>query len=89
MSMRTPVKPCEILLAGDSSADLELVRRAPQQSSVHCKLHVLRGGAEAIQWIERRDADPKALSKVYFKSETGTLPARRPRKAERARGIAA
>ncbi|HEX7359598.1 MAG TPA: response regulator [Bryobacteraceae bacterium] len=49
----------EIVLAEDNPADAELVREALEQHNVHCSLHVICDGAQAMELIDRLDADPK------------------------------
>jgi CheY-like chemotaxis protein len=49
----------EILLAEDNSADVILVREAFAEHQLHCNLHVVKDGAEAIAFIESLDRDPK------------------------------
>ena len=55
--MTTSKNDCEILLAEDSAADVALVREAFKEHGVACALHVVRDGAQAISFIERRDSD--------------------------------
>jgi CheY-like chemotaxis protein len=57
--MITEPKPFEILLAEDNPGDAELVRMALQQHRVNCSLRVIRGGAEAIDWLSNLNDDPR------------------------------
>lgn len=58
--MATETRPFEILLAEDSQADAELVREALKEHHVNCSLRVISDGAQAIEFIDRIDGDPKA-----------------------------
>jgi CheY-like chemotaxis protein len=48
----------EILLAEDNRGDSELVREALSQHKINCSLHVVRDGAQAIQFINAMDQSP-------------------------------
>lgn len=39
--------------------DAELVRDALEQHQIKCSLHVVRDGAQAMEFIDKIDADPK------------------------------
>jgi CheY-like chemotaxis protein len=51
--------PCQIVLAEDNPADIMLVRRALEEHHVHCDLHVLSDGEDAVSFIDGLDVDSK------------------------------
>jgi CheY-like chemotaxis protein len=58
----TDTRPFQILLAEDRPEDAELVRMALKQHNVQCTLHVMRDGAEAIEFIDGLDRAKHAPS---------------------------
>ncbi len=50
---------CQIVLAEDNPADVGLVRVALQTHGVHCDLHVIDDGEQALSFIERLDQDSR------------------------------
>jgi CheY-like chemotaxis protein len=56
--MTMEAKPFQILLAEDRPEDAELVRQALKEHNVQCTLHVIRDGAEAIEFIDSLDSAP-------------------------------
>jgi DNA-binding response OmpR family regulator len=57
--MRTETTLFKIVLVEDNSADAALVRQALKEHYVDCALHLIRDGAQAIQWICALDTDAK------------------------------
>ncbi len=46
-----------VLLVEDNPADANLVEEALAEAHVDCSLHIVRDGLQAVQFIERLDAD--------------------------------
>jgi CheY-like chemotaxis protein len=45
-----------VLLVEDSPADINLVEEALEQAEVDCRLHIVRDGARAFEFLEQLDA---------------------------------
>ena len=48
-----------VLLVEDNLADINLVEEALEEAHFDCRLHVLRDGVRAIEFLDRLDADPE------------------------------
>ncbi len=58
MPAAATVRPFQILIAEDNTADVRLVREALKEHQDNCNLHVAADGAQAISLIRSLDADP-------------------------------
>jgi len=47
-----------VLLVEDNPADINLVEEALEEAHLDCRLHIMRDGVRAIQFLERLDAEP-------------------------------
>jgi CheY-like chemotaxis protein len=47
-----------VLLVEDNPADIDLVEEALEEAQFDCRLHIMRDGVRAIEFLERLDADP-------------------------------
>jgi CheY-like chemotaxis protein len=47
-----------VLLVEDNPADINLVEEALEEARLDCRLHVMRDGMRAIEFLERLDAEP-------------------------------
>jgi CheY-like chemotaxis protein len=50
-----------VLLVEDNPADINLVEEAMEEAQLDCRLHIMRDGARAIEFLERLDAEPDRL----------------------------
>jgi|HubBroStandDraft_6_1064221.scaffolds.fasta_scaffold139369_3 chemotaxis family two-component system response regulator Rcp1 len=50
-----------VLLVEDSPGDVNLVEEAMEEAQLDCRLHIMRDGARAIEFLERLDAEPDRL----------------------------
>lgn len=57
--MDSACSPCNIVLAEDNPGDVGLVREALREHGVQCELRVISDGEEALDFINRLDADAK------------------------------
>jgi CheY-like chemotaxis protein len=79
----------EILLAEDNPADAALVREALEQHKINCSLHVIHNGAQAVEFLDMIDADPKepaldlVLLDMLLPKRSGEAVLRRLRSTER------
>jgi two-component system, chemotaxis family, response regulator Rcp1 len=49
----------QILLVEDNRADIELVCKALREHKIHCDLHIISDGEDALAFIEGLDLDSK------------------------------
>ena len=47
-----------VLLVEDNPADVNLVEEAMEEAQLDCRLHIMRDGTRAIEFLERLDAEP-------------------------------
>jgi chemotaxis family two-component system response regulator Rcp1 len=47
-----------VLLVEDNPADINLVEEALEEVRLDCRLHIMRDGVRAIEFLERLDAEP-------------------------------
>lgn len=47
-----------VLLVEDNPADINLVEEALDEAHLDCRLHIIRDGMRAIEFLERLDAEP-------------------------------
>jgi CheY-like chemotaxis protein len=47
-----------VLLVEDNPADINLVEEALDEARIDCRLHIVRDGMRAIEFLERLDAEP-------------------------------
>jgi CheY-like chemotaxis protein len=47
-----------VLLVEDNPADINLVEEALDEAQLDCRLHVMRDGMRAIEFLEQLDAEP-------------------------------
>lgn len=58
--MTTPAQPIEVLLVEDDPGDELMTREAFEDNKIRNTLHVVRDGEEALDFLYRRGAHPKA-----------------------------
>lgn len=54
----TEVKRFQILVAEDNAGDVELIREALKEHNVHCTLHIIHDGEQAIRFIQVIENEP-------------------------------
>ena len=54
MSIRTPVRPVEVLLVEDNPGDVRLTREALREGKVQNNLNVMPDGVEALAYLRRQ-----------------------------------
>src|SRR5262245_15437082 len=66
--MTNQVFPFQILVAEDNAADVTLVREALIEHHLDCAMHVVRDGAQVIEFLETLDkkANPQHLDLVLL-----------------------
>jgi two-component system, chemotaxis family, response regulator Rcp1 len=47
-----------VLLVEDNPADVNLVEEALEEAQLDCRLHIIRDGVQAIEFLDRVDAEP-------------------------------
>lgn len=58
--MSSSTTDCSILIAEDNLADVSLVREALKEHQIDCVLHVVKDGAQVIEFLEKLDNHRKA-----------------------------
>jgi CheY-like chemotaxis protein len=82
-----------VLLVEDNPSDVLLIREALSRDAVECELHVVSDGAQAIEYIERLDADPRLpcpkllMLDLNLPRESGEEVLKRVRLSARCKGI--
>ncbi len=61
MTIETGKHRARILLVEDSSADVELLRRAMLAAKLDCELTILEDGAEALAFLQKVKSQPETL----------------------------
>jgi CheY-like chemotaxis protein len=51
-------KKPNVLLVEDNPADINLVEEALEEAQLDCRLHIMRDGVRAMEFIEQLDAEP-------------------------------
>lgn len=51
-------KKPNVLLVEDNPADINLVEEALEEARLDCRLHIMRDGLRAIEFLDRLDAEP-------------------------------
>lgn len=51
-------KKPNVLLVEDNPADINLVEEALEEAQLDCRLHIMRDGMRAIEFLERLDTEP-------------------------------
>jgi len=62
--METSDTALQIVLAEDNPADVTVVRMALREAGLRCELRILQDGEQAIAFLDRLDADPKAAAPI-------------------------